>query len=701
MPSATLTTRPTLLLRLAASREFILPIAAVSLIFVMIVQLPTWLMDVLLAANLTLAAVILLTTIYISSPLEFSVFPSLLLTATLFRLVLNCATTRLILTAGENPNDAANAAGHVVQAFGDFVAGGSLAVGLIIFIILVVIQFVVITKGATRISEVAARFMLDGMPGKQMAIDADLNAGLVNEQQARERRSDVAREADFYGAMDGASKFVRGDAIAGIIITLVNIVGGLAVGAFQYGMDLPRCFEVFTRLTIGDGLVSQIPAFIISISAGLIVTRSTARTNLGEEIISQLTSKPRALLVAAGFLVVLAFTNLPFVPLVALAGSCGGIAWTINRSRKQESAASARRARDEQAAAPKAEKVESLLAVDRMELEVGYGLVPLVDARQGGDLLNRISLIRRQVALELGIIVPSVRIRDNVHLAAHEYAIKLKGVEIARGKAYPDKLLAMNSGAVTGELAGEKTTEPAFGLPAVWINAPQREQAEMMNFTVVDTSSVLATHLTEIIKSHAAELLTRQDLNNLLDTLKEKSPAIVDEVAAATLKAGDVQKVLQALLEERVPIRDMETILETLADWGNRTQDLEILTEYVRNALARTICSQYRDEDAKLRCVTLDPALEDVVNRHVERSERGSYLTLPPATAAQIVNAVSRELHKLLTIAANPIVLCSPQIRLALRKLLAPSIPGVVVLAYNEIVREVNVESVAMVVLEQ
>jgi flagellar biosynthesis protein FlhA len=701
MPSATLTTRPTLLLRLAASREFILPIVAVSLIFVMIVQLPTWLMDVLLAANLTLAAVILLTTIYISSPLEFSVFPSLLLTATLFRLVLNCATTRLILTAGENPNDAANAAGHVVQAFGDFVAGGSLAVGLIIFIILVVIQFVVITKGATRISEVAARFMLDGMPGKQMAIDADLNAGLVNEQQARERRSDVAREADFYGAMDGASKFVRGDAIAGIIITLVNIVGGLAVGAFQYGMDLPRCFEVFTRLTIGDGLVSQIPAFIISISAGLIVTRSTARTNLGEEIISQLTSKPRALLVAAGFLVVLAFTNLPFVPLVALAGSCGGIAWTINRSRKQESAASARRARDEQAAAPKAEKVESLLAVDRMELEVGYGLVPLVDARQGGDLLNRISLIRRQVALELGIIVPSVRIRDNVHLAAHEYAIKLKGVEIARGKAYPDKLLAMNSGAVTGELAGEKTTEPAFGLPAVWINAPQREQAEMMNFTVVDTSSVLATHLTEIIKSHAAELLTRQDLNNLLDTLKEKSPAIVDEVAAATLKAGDVQKVLQALLEERVPIRDMETILETLADWGNRTQDLEILTEYVRNALARTICSQYRDEDAKLRCVTLDPALEDVVNRHVERSERGSYLTLPPATAAQIVNAVSRELHKLLTIAANPIVLCSPQIRLALRKLLAPSIPGVVVLAYNEIVREVNVESVAMVVLEQ
>jgi len=701
MPSATLTTqRDAWLARLVTGRELILPLAAVCLIFVMLIPLPTWLMDLLLAANLAFAALVLLTTIYVTSPLEFSVFPSLLLATTLFRLVLNCATTRLILTAGESRGQEAVAAGRVILAFGEFVAGGSLVVGMIIFIILIVIQFVVITKGATRISEVAARFMLDGMPGKQMAIDADLNAGLINETEARQRRSSIAREADFYGAMDGASKFVRGDAIAGIIITLVNIVGGLAIGAFQYGMPLGRCFEVFTKLTIGDGLVSQIPAFIISISAGLIVTRSTAKTNLGEELISQLTTKPRALMVAAAFLLMLAFTRLPWAPLTALAVCCGGLAYLLERARRQQTLLQERALR---AAAPaaKAEKVEALLGVDRMELEIGYALVSLVDAKQSGDLLNRISLIRRQIALDLGIIVPSVRIRDNVRLGANEYAVKIKGVEVAHGKAYADKLLAMDSGATTGTLAGEQTREPAFGLPAVWINAAQREQAEMMNYTVVDASSVLATHLTEVIKAHAAELLTRQDLNHLLDTVKEKASAVVEEVAGKTLKAGEVQKVLQALLEERVPIRDLETILETLGDWGARTQDLEILAEYVRNALARTICAQYRDEQGRLRCVTLDPNLEDVINRHVERSERGSYLTLPPATAANIVRAVGKELEKLVKLAAHPVVLVSPQVRLSLRRLLAPSLPNVVVLAYNEIVKEVQIESVGMVVLEQ
>ena len=699
MAIASVLTRSVWLQRLRNSREYIFPLAAVSLIFVMLIPLPTMLMDVLLAANLAFSAVVMLTTIYITSPLEFSVFPSLLLAATLFRLVLNCATTRLILTAGEQGANPEMAAGQVVEAFGNFVAGGSLAVGLIIFIILIVIQFVVITKGATRISEVAARFTLDGMPGKQMAIDADLNAGLINEGEARRRREAISNEADFYGAMDGASKFVRGDAIAGIIITLVNIIGGLGVGVLKYQMNWGQCFNVFTKLTIGDGLVSQIPAFIISISAGLIVTRSTAKTNLGEELISQLTSKPKALMVAGLFLVMLAFTNLPPIPLLVLALGCGGIGLTIDRAQKQK-ISQAERTRRESVPAALPEKIESLLPVDRMELEIGYGLIRLVDEKQGGDLLHRITLIRRQVALEMGIVVPSIRIRDNMRLGPNEYAIKIKGVAVARGELFPDQFMAMDSGAVTGKLTGRETREPAFGLPAVWIPAGRKEQAEMMNYTVVDASSVLATHLTEVIKSHAAELLSRQDLNSLLETVKEKSPAVVEEVVGGTLKAGDVQKILQSLLEERVPIRNLETILETLGDWGNRIQDLEVLSEYVRNALARTICSQYQEDDGRLRCITLDPGLEDTVNGHIERNERGSFLTLPPALASKIVTAAHNELQKLIKLGSHPVILCAPQIRLLLRRLLASGIPNVAILAYNEVVKEVQIESVGMVVVE-
>jgi len=697
MATATAIVRSRWLTVIHNNRDIVFPIAAVSLIFVMIIPLPCWLMDVLLSANLAFAAVVMLTTIYVNSPLEFSVFPSLLLAATLFRLVLNCATTRLILTAGDAPEPAI-AAGRVIQVFGDMVAGGSLAVGLIIFIILIVIQFVVITKGATRISEVAARFTLDGMPGKQMAIDADLNAGLINETDARRRRESIAREADFYGAMDGASKFVRGDAIAGIIITIVNIIGGLSVGMLKYKWGFAECFDLFTKLTIGDGLVSQIPAFIISISAGLIVTRSTAQTNLGRELISQLTSKPIALVVAAVFLGMLAFAKLPTIPLLILACSCGGMAYTVKRStRRQEMIAA--RAEKESALAPKAEKIESLLPLDRMELELGYALIRLVDEKQGGDLLNRISMIRRQIALEMGVVVPSIRIRDNVRLDPNEYRIKIRGVAVAGSNIYPDQYLAMNSGAAEGKIAGTETLEPAFGLPAYWIPASRKEQAEMMNFTVVDSSSVLATHLTEVIKSHVAELLTRQDLNKLLEAVKEKSPAIVEEVVGGTLKAGDIQKVLQALLEERVPIRDMETILETLGDWGKRTNDLEVLTEYVRNALARSICAQYRDDDECVRCVTFDPALEDTINRHVERTERGSFLTLPPALAGKIVNAIAEQIKKLTNVGAPAVIICSPQIRLLLRRLLAPTLTNVAVLSYNEIVKGTKVESVGMVVI--
>ena len=680
-------------------KDMVLPLSAVCLIFVMLVPLPTSLLDLLLVANLAFASLILLTTIFATGPLEMSSFPSLLLSATLLRLVLNCATTRRILTAGESPEEMA-AAGQMIQAFAEFVAGNSLAVGLIIFIILVVIQFVVITKGATRISEVAARFTLDGMPGKQMAIDADLNAGLINEGEARRRREEISSEADFYGAMDGASKFVRGDAIAGIIITIVNILGGITVGMLQYNMDIGRCFEVFTQLTIGDGLVSQIPAFIISVAAGLIVTRSTAKSDLGTELISQLISKPRALQVASGFMLVLAFTGLPKIPLLMMGGSFIGIAYVLNKQEKKKVVDAVAAEKKATAAASKKEKVEDLLPLDRMELEIGYVLIKLVDARQGGDLLKRISMIRKQIAMELGIIVPSIRIRDNVRLGPNEYSVKIKGVSIATGEAYPDQCLAMDSGAVTGALTGKETIEPAFGLKAYWIPSTRKDHAEMMNYTVVDCSSVLATHITEVIKGHAAELLTRQDFEELVEKAKEKCPSIVDEVVGGTMKAGEIQKVLQGLLLERVPIRDLETILETLGDWGNRTKDVEVLTEYARNALARTICDQYKDDGGNLRCITLDPGLEDTINKHIERSETGSYLTLPPSLANDISASVIKHLAKLTDVGVQPVVLCSPQIRMLLRKMLAPHLPNIVVLAYNEIVKGINIQSVSMVVLE-
>ena len=699
MAIADLTDKKYLLTLLQNSRDMVLPMAAVCLIFVMLIPLPSSLLDVLLVANFAFASLLLLVTIFVTSPLELSSFPSLLLAGTLFRLVLNCATTRKILTAGESQQEM-EAAGQMIKAFSEFVAGNNIAVGVIIFIILVVIQFVVITKGATRVSEVAARFTLDGMPGKQMAIDADLNAGLINEAEARRRREAISMEADFYGAMDGASKFVRGDAVAGIIITIVNILGGIVVGKLQYGMDLPQCLRVYTNLTIGDGLVSQIPAFIISVASGLIVTRSTAKSDLGTELMAQLTSKPRALQVAAGFMVVLSFTNLPRSPLLVIAVCFFSMAYILNRSEKRKVESASKEKTKAKATEAKKEKVEDLLPLDRMELEIGYGLIKMVDAKQGGDLLKRISMIRKQIALELGIIVPSIRIRDNVRLSPNEYCVKLKGVAIAKGESYPDQYLAMDSGAVTGKLTGKRTVEPAFGLTAYWIPAARKEHAEMMNYTVVDCSSVLATHLSEVIKNYASELLTRQDLSELLDKAKEKYPAIVEEVVGKILSPGEVLKVLQSLLSERVPVRDLEAILETLGDWGTRTKDVEVLSEYVRNSLARFICDQYKDENDNLKCVTLDPSLEDTINRHVERTETGSYLTLPPAVANEISAAVIQHLSRLTEVGSQPIVLCSPQIRMLLRKMLASHLPAVVVLAYNEIVKGINIQSVSMVAMD-
>ena len=680
-------------LRFASSfvkhRGLLLPISALALILVILVPLPTSVMDLLLLINLTLSGVVLLTVMYIGGPLDFSSFPSLLLGLTLFRLVLNIATTRLILTNGD--------AGHVVATFGGFVASGSLIVAIIIFAIIVVVQFVVITKGATRIAEVAARFTLDGMPGKQMAVDADLNAGSITDEEAKRRRSDITREADFYGAMDGASKFVRGDAVAGIIITFVNILGGIYVGLVQLGLPIGETLRRFTILTIGDGLVSQIPAFIVSVSAAMIVTRSAAKKNLGEELLGQLTSQPTALALTAGFLAVLALTPLPKPPLVLLTVSMLAAAYLLTK-RDQAVLAQAAAAKIKPAAA---ERVERHLSPDPMELNVGYGLIRLVDRKQGGDLLDRITNMRRQVAQELGIVVPPIRIRDDIQLQSNEFQVKLKGLQIGLGEVLPGHLLAIDAGAVTERISGVETKEPAFGLPALWIGDDQRHEAEHRNYTVVEPTSVISTYLVELVRRHADELLTRQEVNRLLDHLKETAAKLVEEVIPNVLKPGEVQRVLQGLLRERVPIRDLESIVEAIADVAGRTKDAEILTEYARNALARTLCHQHKADDGRIHCITLDPSLEQLIGKSLERSEHGTTLTLPPQVQTKIVAAIRVQVEKAATVTRGrpPVLLTPPQIRLWLRKMLEVQLPSVAVLSYNEIVRGFEVESHGMVVL--
>jgi flagellar biosynthesis protein FlhA len=685
---------------LAKHRGLVLPVAVIFLIVVIVMPLKPWQIDILLSCNITLSIMVLLTTLYVRKPLDFSVFPSLLLAMTLFRLVLNVASTRLVLTVPDrvpDPTAASGAAGHVIEAFATFVAGNNLAVGIIVFSILVIIQFVVITKGATRISEVAARFTLDGMPGKQMAIDADLNAGLITEAEARGRRETIAHESDFYGAMDGASKFVRGDAIAGIIITLVNILGGFYVGLVEHGWPLAECLKVFTRLTIGDGLVTQVPAFIVSISAGLLVTRSTSKTDLGQEMVGQLTTSPPALAFAAIFLATMGVMGLPMLPLFLLAGVCGTLALVLRKSAKTRTAQEAEKARQAAAPARKPAQDESMVQVDAMELEIGYGLIRLVDATQGGDLLDRISMLRRQIATELGIIIPPIRIRDNMRLEPSDYVVRIKGNPVGRGQARVGMFLAMDSGLASGELTtGIETKEPAFGLPAWWIPESERQRAEMLNYTVVDASSVLATHLTEVIRSHAAELLTREEVNKLIKALKEKAPSVVEEVVPNVLKVGDVQKVLQNLLRERVPIRDLETILETLGDWAPRANDIDVLTEYVRNALARALCEQYQGEDGVLRVVTLDPALEDRIASHIEHNERGTFLTIPPEVSRKVAREVAEAVRPLVAAGHPPVVLTSPQVRAQVKRIAESATGNLVVLSFNEIVRGVKIESMGM-----
>ncbi|HTM52811.1 MAG TPA: flagellar biosynthesis protein FlhA [Pirellulales bacterium] len=670
--------------------DLILPVAMVASVVVILAPLPTPLLDVLLAANIAAAVIILLTTIYVRTPLEFSIFPSLLLATTLSRLVLNIATTRLILTRAGSAG--LLAAGEVVKSFGEFVAGDKLVVGLVVFSIIVVIQFVVITKGATRISEVAARFALDGMPGRQMAIDADLNAGIIDQQEAQKRRAEVTSQADFFGAMDGASKFVRGDAVAGVIITLVNIAGGLAIGVFENGMDLGQAASIFTRLTIGDGLVSQVPAFLISLAAGLIVTRSSASVNLPAQFIAQLFSRPQVLWVAGAFLGILVFTSLPAIPLVALGGGCVAVALLLGRRQPEAETVKA-----PAPAAPREQRVEDFLAVDPLEVEIGVGLIRLADPKRGGDLLDRIGRVRQNIATELGVVMPKVRIRDNMRLEQNQYRIKLADVPIAGGKLYPGMLLAIDSGAVNGAIEGQATREPAFDLPAVWIERGNREEVETQGYSIAEPASVLATHVTEIVKRHADEILTRDATKHLIAELAKSSPAVVEDLIPERMKLVEVQQVLQLLLREQVPIRQLALIMETLGEHAPELTEPAALAERVRERLARTLSTRYRDQEHRMYVITLDASLEDRIARSIDDDSDLLSERLSTADCDAICRRIEDELSAPAWSQRPPIILVSPRIRAYFKQITSARLPRLVVLSYREITRDTHLESLAVV----
>jgi len=672
------------------SSDITMAVAVVAILVFMIIPLPPMFLDLLISFNITFALIILLASMYTLRPLELSAFPSILLLITLFRLSLNVASTRIILLHG---NEGAMAAGKVIQAFGNFVVGGNYLVGIIIFIILVVINFMVITKGAGRISEVAARFTLDAMPGKQMSIDADLNAGLINEQQARSRREEISREAEYYGAMDGANKFVRGDAIAGIIITLTNIIGGLAIGVFQNKMSFANAAHTYTLLTIGDGLVTQIPALIISTSAGIIVTRAGAESNLGAEITSQILFQPRAIgitsIVLFGFGII---PGLPLIPFWVLASLAGLLTLMIHRATRQQMQIEQEAQLMEENSVP-VERLDSLPPLDALAIEVGYGLIPLVDADQDGELLDRIKSIRRQVAYEMGIIVPPVHIQDNMQLKPGEYSILLKGNEIARGELMTNHYLAMNPGAVDEAIDGIPTHEPTYGLPALWIKDNAKENALAKGYTVVDLAAVMTTHLSEIVKRHGPEFLGRQEVQQLLDHLKDTHPKVVEELVPNSLSLGGVVKVLQNLLREQVSIRDLLLVLETLADWAPATKDLDLLTEYVRQSLARTITKMHLTRDGILQVITLDHSVESAIAAAIQQTEQGSHFALDPNTAQKVINNLAQVLEKSSGLNLQPVIVCSAPIRCHFKKLIDQFIPNISVLSYDEILSNVEIQS--------
>ncbi|MEB3101147.1 flagellar biosynthesis protein FlhA [Paenibacillaceae bacterium T2] len=672
-------------------RDLMVLIGVIGIVMMMVVPINIHLLDFLLILNISLALVILLVSMNTKEALQFSVFPSLLLVTTLFRLALNVSTTRNILAHGE--------AGSVVQTFGSFVAGGEIVVGFVVFLILVIVQFIVITKGSERVAEVAARFTLDAMPGKQMSIDADLNAGMINEQEARQRRENIQREADFYGAMDGASKFVKGDAIAGIVILIVNLLGGFVIGMAIHHLSFTESLSKFSVLTIGDGLVSQIPALLISTATGLIVTRAASDGNLASDITSQIFIYPRLLYIVAGTIGLLGlFTPISKFPSLLMSGLLvfAGYRMQKNLDKKQvEEYELEEEQQIEEVRSP--ESVMNLLHVDPIEFEFGYGLIPLADTQQGGDLLDRIIMIRRQCALELGLVVPVIRIRDNIQLKPNEYIVKIKGNMVARGELLLNHYLAMSPGIDDDSVTGIETVEPAFGLPALWIDEATKERAELAGYTVVDPPSVVATHLTEIIKKHSHELVGRQETKALIDNLKESYSTLVDELIPNILSIGDVQKVLAKLLKEKISIRDLVTIFETLADYGHLTKDTEILTEYVRQALSRQITQQFLHTGDSLKVITVGPALEKKISESIQHTENGTYLAIDPNSSQLIYQTVAEQTKKLLQSGLQPIILASPSIRMYLRQLLERQVQDIPVLSYNELEPNVEIHSVGVV----
>ena len=674
--------------------DIVLALGVIGIIAVLVIPIPTALLDFALAFNITFSLVVLLTTLYVTKPLELSVFPGMLLIVTLMRLSLNVASTRLILGQAY--------AGEVINSFGNFVVQGDYVVGFIVFTILVIIQFVVITKGAGRISEVAARFTLDAMPGKQMAIDADLNAGIISDQDARDRRKAISQEADFYGAMDGASKFVRGDAIAGILITLINIIGGFIIGIAMKDMSLAESMRTYSLLSIGDGLVTQIPALLVSTASGIIVTRAAATTNMGSDLATQFTKQPRAILVTA--IVLILFGMMPGMPtatFVILGLIAGGVGFAA-RSAIKNKAIEVEQLKEQESASTQVteERTEDLLKVDILGLEIGYGLIPLVDANQGGDLLSRIGMIRKQLATELGIIVPPVRIRDNVQLSPNQYSLKVKGIKTAGFELMPDHLLAINPGYVEDKLDGFETTDPAFGLKATWIIPGLKETAELKGFTIVEPSAVIATHLTEIVRSSAPEILSRQDVQHLIETLKEDYPALVDGVIPEVVPLGTLQKILQSLLAERIPVRDLATIIETTSDYIGATKEPEILAEYVRISLKRQITDLYRDKSGKIHIFTVDPAIEQQMAESIQSSKQGLVLGLEPSLSEKILAGMGKLIEKMSNSGQIQLCICSPNIRLVLRKLAESKYPALNVVSYNEILPETDLISIGIVRIE-
>lgn len=683
--------------KITKNTDLLIAVGILTVLAVMIIPLPAFMLDIALSFSLALSVLILLVSIYIQRALDFTSFPSLLLMTTLFRLSLNVATTRLILTNG---HEGTAAAGHVIEAFGNFVVGNNYVIGFIMFVILIIINFIVITKGSGRVAEVAARFTLDAMPGKQMAIDADLNAGLISENEARKRRKEISAEADFYGAMDGASKFVRGDAIAGIIITLINIIGGLAIGVMQKNLDIATAAKYYTMLTIGDGLLSQIPALIISTAAGTIVTRtSNSDQDMGSEVTGQLFVNSRAVTIAGAVMALLAIVpGLPTVPFLTIAAALVSIGWIVKRYKEEEVKAEQKK-QDDIANAPKKENVETMLPLDLVELEVGYGLINVVESDKAGDLIERIVSIRKQFAIDLGIVVPSIHIRDNLQLAPGEYRLMIKGNRVGGGILRPEMLLAMDPGNVSGRIDGVPTKEPAFGLDALWISPARKDDAELSGYTVVDLPTVMATHITEIIRTHAHELLGRQEAAQLIENFKKTHPKVVEELIPDLMSLGSVVRVLQNLLKEQISIRDLLTIFETLADEAPKQKDIEVLTESVRKALARGITAKYTMDTGIIPVMTLHPHIEELIANSLLQTEQGVQLVMDPNTAHHLINNIANAVEAHPEIAGQPILLTSPTSRRHIYKLTSRFIPQLVVLSHSELTSDAHVQSVATVEL--